>query len=729
MKECLHETTSFARARAAVSGPRLAAALVALSFAAHPAPASAQFKLQQTFTGTTAPGWTLSGNAFLTAPSIDPDGQGWLRLTDAAGNERGLALDTAETFAGDVPVSIRFNYVSWGGNGADGITVFLYDATQNMSGAANGGGLGYCGGAGGYLGIGMDEYGNFSNPADHCGAAGGGPGFRPDTLVIRGPITASDQYVTGAAVAGGIDNPGVATRPSPKTVVVTLTPATVGYTVTALIQTDSSQPFQTLFSNVAFPYAPPATLAVGFTGSTGGSTNIHELQGLVTATPDDLQVALSGPATVLQGTPVTYTLTLTNDGAFPIGASDAPTLTDALPAVITGASWTCTPSAGATCTASGSGSLSTSTLTLPSNASVTYTITGTLDPAIICGTTVSNTASADFGSSSSFIDPDPTNNSATATANVSCAVTLAANPATLSFGPQTVGSPGQRADHHPHRHQRCDHHQYRHQRRFQPDQRLQCGAQRQQLHDPGRVHPDRRGQPRRHADHHQQRGLLAWPIPSMPSSRRTASCKPEVWPFGRSTWLGSPVTIMRLFSPRAGSRTSSSASRWRSAPRRGSPRTFPQRAPAHEGERRDLDLTALQRTLDDAGVHQVVERVVDRAQIGIDLFAHVAGASKPFAGFHCRPRQDTAVDFLALEHLYGLRDRQPGLAGAGRSGAEHQRVAFERANIAVLRGGARPHRTLAQIDFLEGRSRARRIVVEQRALRDRLPDGAFDVTR
>lgn len=442
MKECLHETTSFARARAAVSGPRLAAALVALSFAAHPAPASAQFKLQQTFTGTTAPGWTLSGNAFLTAPSIDPDGQGWLRLTDAAGNERGLALDTAETFAGDVPVSIRFNYVSWGGNGADGITVFLYDATQNMSGAANGGGLGYCGGAGGYLGIGMDEYGNFSNPADHCGAAGGGPGFRPDTLVIRGPITASDQYVTGAAVAGGIDNPGVAARPSPKTVVVTLTPATVGYTVTALIQTDSSQPFQTLFSNVAFPYAPPATLAVGFTGSTGGSTNIHELQGLITATPDDLQVALSGPATVLQGTPVTYTLTLTNDGAFPIGASDAPTLTDALPAVITGATWTCTPSAGATCTASGSGSLSTSTLTLPSNASVTYTITGTLDPAIICGTTVSNTASADFGSSSSFIDPDPTNNSATATSNVSCAVTLAANPGTLSFGPQTVGAPG-----------------------------------------------------------------------------------------------------------------------------------------------------------------------------------------------------------------------------------------------------------------------------------------------
>ena len=38
-------------------------------------------------------------------------------------------------------------------------------------------------------------------------------------------------------------------------------------------------------------------------------------------------------------------------------------------------------------------------------------------------------------------------------------------------------------------------------------------------------------------------------MPSTFSSSRTASCRPEVWPWGRSTWLGSPVTIIRLFSP------------------------------------------------------------------------------------------------------------------------------------------------------------------------------------
>jgi hypothetical protein len=415
--------------------------LLALCILAHVAPANAQFKLQQTFTDTTAPGWTISGNALLTAPSIDAPGAGWLRLTDTGGNEKGLALDTAQSFAGNQPVTVRVSYMSWGGTGADGITVFLYDSTLDMSGATTGGGLGYCGGAGGFLAIGLDEYGNFSNPGDKCGAASGGPGRIPESLVIRGPMSANDPFITGVTVTGGIDNPGVSARPSPKTVLVTLTPATVGYTVTAQFQSAAGQPFQTLFSNVAFPYAAPASLSVGISGSTGGSTNYHELQGLVTATPDDLQVTLSGPSTVLQGTPVSYTLTVTNNGANAISLADAPLVTDTMPANVTGVSWTCAPTAGATCTASGAGDLSSSGLTLASNSSVTYTITGMLDPAAACGSTITNSANADFGSGSTFLDPDQTNNDGSVSSTVTCAVTLVANPGSRSFGPQTVGVP------------------------------------------------------------------------------------------------------------------------------------------------------------------------------------------------------------------------------------------------------------------------------------------------
>jgi len=427
--------------RAAMWRPRLGRWLLALGMAAHLSPASAQFKLQQTFMNDTAPGWTLSGSALLTAPSIDPVGQGWLRLTDAGHNEGGQALDTSQTIAPNVPVTLRFRYVSWGGTGADGITVYLYDSTQDMSGASVGGGLGYCGGAGGYLAIALDEYGNFSNPGDRCGAGSGGPGRVPESLVIRGPLSANDQYVTGVPIAGGIDDPGVSARPAPKTVLVTLTPDTVGYTVTAEFQSGSGQPFQILFANVAFPYAPPANLSVGFSGSTGGSTNYHELQGVVAASPDDLQVMMTGPATVLQGAPVMYTLTVTNNGAYPIDAPAAPLVLDTLPAGLSGASWTCVPSGGAGCTASGSGNLNTSGLTLPVNASVSYSITATLDPGTPCGGTLINSASADFDSSSTFIDPEETNNSASVSSSISCAVTLVANPGSLSFGPQTVGMP------------------------------------------------------------------------------------------------------------------------------------------------------------------------------------------------------------------------------------------------------------------------------------------------
>lgn len=441
MAQSIHDSQQSRATRTARRPARAPRCLLILLLAAYLEPAAAQFKLQQTFTNTTAPGWTLSGNALLTAPSIDPAGEGWLRLTGVATYESGHALDTSQAVPPNVPVTVRFNYVSWGGTGADGITVFLYDATQTMSGTQDGGGLGYCGGAGGYLAIGLDEYGNFSNPADRCGAAGGGPGRTPGSLVIRGPLSANNEYVTGATVTGGIDDPGAGSRPSPKTVIVTLTPATVGYTVSAEFQAASGQPFQVLFSNVAFPYAAPANLSVGFSGSTGGSTNNHELQGLITATPDDLQVTMSGPATVLEGTAVTYKLTVTNNGAYPIDAADAPTVLDTLPGSITNASWTCAAAHGATCLASGSGNIDSSALTLPSNGSVTYTITGTLDPAIACGGTVVNTASADFGGSSTFTDPDETNNTATVTSTVSCAVTLVANPSALTFGPQTVGVP------------------------------------------------------------------------------------------------------------------------------------------------------------------------------------------------------------------------------------------------------------------------------------------------
>jgi len=410
------------------------------------APASAQTKISESFSDTTAPGWTFTGSAFLTAPSIDAAGSGWLRLTQVMNNQQGSALYTANYFASTQPIAIKFDFVAWGGTGADGIAVFLYDSTQTMNGVAYGGGLGYCQGVGGYLAIGLDEYGNFANPGRNCSSGvGNGQNRQPESLVIRGPYTTNvnttNPYVTGVVVPGGIDNPGAAvtTRPSAKSVIVTLTPATMGYTISAQYRANSGSAYQTLISNVSFPYTAPATLSVGISGSTGGSTNIHEVQSVLVASPDAIQVSATGPTQIAPGNTITYTVALTNNGPSAIAATDALTLVDTLPGSIGNVTWTCVGSAGAVCNASGSGNINDSNFTLPVNSTATFTISGTVAAAATCGSTLVDPASADFGASSVFTDTTPNASSASVSTTVDCShQSLLANPTALSFGSQTL---------------------------------------------------------------------------------------------------------------------------------------------------------------------------------------------------------------------------------------------------------------------------------------------------
>src|SRR5262249_49497446 len=57
----------------------------------------------------------------------------------------------------------------------------------------------------------------------------------------------------------------------------------------------------------------------------------------------------------------------------------------------------------------------------------------------------------------------------------------------------------------------------------------------------------------------------------------------------------------------------------------------------------------------------------------------------------------------------------------------HERPALERAQVSILPGRTRAHRALAQVDLFEIASRGLRIEIEQRALRDREANRAFDV--
>ena len=124
----------------------------------------------ESFKNSTAAGWVFSGTNYtanLTSGGVDASGDGWLRLTSTGNNQIGSAYyDTAFT-ASNATVYASFDYASWGGSGADGISFFLYDGSQAFDLGADGGSLGYAqktgvdGLAGGYLGVAIDEYGNF----------------------------------------------------------------------------------------------------------------------------------------------------------------------------------------------------------------------------------------------------------------------------------------------------------------------------------------------------------------------------------------------------------------------------------------------------------------------------------------------------------------------------------------------------------------------------------------
>ena len=284
--------------------------------------ACAQFTVIQDFKGGVLPSNIILGgspnSAYLTSGNGDAVNDGWLRLTNSAKNQKGFAYINS-TFPSSLGILIDFQYTAWrdyGSDvGADGIGVFFFDAASTFALGGWGGSLAYApnstagtttGLAGGYIGIGLDEYGNFSNPTE---GRVGGPGFFCNSITLRGATTnnpaTTNPYLTSYQLqtsnmsnVNSIDyNTVTTTRPTDaqfyRRVKISIIP--VGTVMLPKFRITASWRLSPGGSDVQlFTYdtniPPPSLLKLGFAASTGGSYNYHEIRNLVVTTPGGFRV-------------------------------------------------------------------------------------------------------------------------------------------------------------------------------------------------------------------------------------------------------------------------------------------------------------------------------------------------------------------------------------------------------------------------------------------------------
>ena len=130
-----------------------------------------------------------------------------------------------------------------------------------------------------------------------------------------------------------------------------------------------------------------------------------------------------------------------------------------------------------------------------------------------------------------------------------------------------------------------------------------------------------------------------------------------------------------------------------------------QRAAAHEGHRRDLDRAVVEMLAQALRPHPVVQGVPQRAQVGVELLAHVARQeAQVLARFDGRPRQHDARDGACIQGFDGGGDREVGLAGPCRSQRHGQRFGFYRLHQDPLVVGPRPDLLDVALIALIGRS-------------------------
>ena len=269
-------------------------------------PLFAQFIYQESCLGTTGI-FAPKGDAYYTAShGIDNNGSGWLRLTEDINNSSGYVLADG-SYSSTSGLTVEFDFVVWSTHSktpADGFCVFLFDGSvtnEQFHIGAIGGGLGYLpsGGSGlskGYIGVGIDEFGNYTNYEQGVGA-------HPNAITVRGPYNQGSGYSNlgstftnfGSANDPALINTQIAffspTRPTDyRRVKIELTPSGTGMMVDVYMKTSTGGSYMHAIGPIFVSTPAPATLRVGFSAVTGGSTAVHEVRNVLIRATGDLLV-------------------------------------------------------------------------------------------------------------------------------------------------------------------------------------------------------------------------------------------------------------------------------------------------------------------------------------------------------------------------------------------------------------------------------------------------------
>jgi len=247
-----------------------------------------------------------SGSTVFTPTIVN---SGYMRLTQNTGNNATSAVVPGIFPAAGNYISVEFKQYSYNTSGysADGMAVTLSDYSKTVVPGGYGGSLGYAprtgysGFAGGWLGVALDEYGNYSNPTE---GRTNGPGFYPGSVGARGPGAGANGYrwMGGSLSVGNIDDPNSSTPSFGNSyqIIVDARGATSSNQVLVYVNRDSTtkngQNYTNLFggssgfnaySEASYALSQgwiskivPDYWRISFTGSTGGGNDIHEISGL-----------------------------------------------------------------------------------------------------------------------------------------------------------------------------------------------------------------------------------------------------------------------------------------------------------------------------------------------------------------------------------------------------------------------------------------------------------------